>query len=134
MRSLGSKHVLEPYLCVGFGSKAPRKSTRDIGGVSSHLAGDEAITSLGLILHQLGCWKLVESEDLGAARIVAKFQRKDLQTNAGIPYTQIVDMCFAAKEDDWDRHARTEKVYRQVVGPLQKLISELRWDGASENK
>ena len=127
-RNLGPKEALEPYLSVGFGSKGPRKSTRDIGGVSSHLDGDEAMTSLGLILHQLGCWKILEDEDLGAARDVAKAQRKDLQTNAGISYTQVVDMCFAAKEDDWDRQARTEKVYRQAVGPLQKLVSELRWD------
>ena len=53
--SLGPNDVLEPYLCVGFGARAPRRSTKDIGGTGGYIAGDEIMTSLGIILHQLGC-------------------------------------------------------------------------------
>lgn len=88
----GPEDILEPSLSFSFGSKGPWNSTRDIGGISSHPAGDKAMTSLGLILHQLACWKLVEDEDLGAARHVAKLQRKGLQINAGNPHTQDVYM------------------------------------------
>ena len=127
-RSLGPMEILEPYLCVGFGSKAPRKSTKDIGGASSQFSGDEAMTSLGLLLHQLGCWKILEDEDLATARDVAKTQRIDLQTKTGHSYTEIVDVCFSAKEDDWDSRVRTEKLYQKVVAPLQKLVADLHWE------
>lgn len=127
-RSLGPNDILEPYLSVGFGSRAPRKSTKDIGGASSQFSGNEALTCLGLLLHQLGCWKRLNDEDLASARDVAKTQRKDLQTSTGICYTEVVDVCFAAKEDDWDPRVRTEKLYQKVVAPLQKLVADLHWD------
>ena len=127
-RSLGPHDILEPYLCIGFGSKAPRKSTKDIGGASSQFSGDEAMTSLGLLLHQLGCWKLLDDKDLANARDVAKSQRIDLQTSTGHSYTEIVDVCFSAKEDDWDSRVRTEKLYQKVVAPLQKLVADLQWE------
>lgn len=127
-RRLGPNDILEPYLCVGFGSRAPRKSTKDIGGASSQFSGDEAMTSLGLLLHQLGCWKRLDDVDLATARDVAKKQRKDLQTSTGYSYTEIVDVCFAVKEDEWDSRVRTEKLYKKVVAPLQKLVDDLHWD------
>ena len=125
---LGPSDILEPYICVGFGSKAPPKSTKDIGGASSQFSGDEAMTSLGLLLHQLGCWKRLNDKDLAAERDVAKTQRKDLQTSTGQVYTEIVDVCFDAKEEDWDSRVRTEKLYQKVVAPLQKLVEDLHWD------
>lgn len=54
-RQLNPNKVLEPYLSVGFGSKGPRRSTQDIGGASYSSTGDEAMISLGIILHELGC-------------------------------------------------------------------------------
>lgn len=127
-RSLGPYEVLKPYLSVGFGSRAPRKSTKDIGGTSVHLSGDEAMTTLGLVLHELGCWKMLDEDDLTSARDAARAKRKDLQTSAGTPYTEVVDSCFAAKEEEWERHACAANMYKKVVAPLQKLVSDLRWD------
>lgn len=127
-RVLHPDEVLEPYLSVGFGSRAPRRSTKDIGGTSGHFSGDEAMTGLGLVLHELGCWKLLDEQDLGGARDTARRQRKDLQTSAGTTYTEVVDLCFAAKEVEWERRACAENIYRKVVAPLQKLVSDLRWD------
>ena len=54
-RTLGAQDVLEPYLSVGFGARAPLKSTRDIGGTSNSSVEDEVMLNLGLILHELGC-------------------------------------------------------------------------------
>lgn len=120
--------VLEPYLSAGFGSRAPLRSTTDIGGTSSRFPGDEAMTGLGLILHQLGCWKTLDEQDLSSARDTARGERKDLQTSAGTTYAEVGDFCFAAKEVEWERHACAANIYRKVVAPLQKLVSDLKWD------
>ena len=127
-RVLDPDEVLEPYLSAGFGSRAPRRSTTDIGGTSSHLSGDEAMTGLGLVLHELGCWKTLDERDPTRARDTARAERKDLQASAGTTYAEIVDVCFAAKEVEWERHACAANIYRKVVAPLQKLVSDLRWD------
>lgn len=127
-RNLGPNDILEPYLSIGFGSRPPRRSTKDIGGTSGHSLGDEAMTSLGIVLHELGCWKMLDEQDSNSAREAARGQRKDLQTSAGMSYTEVVDLCFAAKEGEWERRARAANIYRKVVAPLQKLVSELRWD------
>ena len=127
-RVLDPYEVLEPYLSVGFGSRAPRRSTKDIGGTSGHFSGDEAMTGLGLVLHELGCWKTLDEQDPNIARDTARGERKDLQTSAGTTYAEVVDLCFAAKEVEWERHARAANIYRKVVAPLQKLVSDLRWD------
>ena len=127
-RALSAYDVLEPYLTVGFGSRTPRKSTMDIGGASVHSSWDEAMTSLGLVLHQIGCWKVLDERDGSNVRDTVKEQRKDLQTSAGTPYTQIVDSCFAVKEGEWEPKARAAIIYRKVVAPMQKLVAELRWD------
>ena len=124
--NLDPHDVLEPFLSVGFGSRPPRKSTMNIGGASVHSSRDEAMFSLGLLLHEIGCWKVLDEGNRN--REVTKDQRKDLQTSAGTPYTQIVDSCLAAKEGKWEPAARTTMIYRKVVTPLEKLVSELRWD------
>ena len=125
---LDPDEVLEPYLSAGFGSRAPRRSTKDIGGPSSHLLGDEAMIGLGLVLHELGCWKTLDEQDPSRARETARGERKDLQASAGTTYAEIVDLCFAAKEVEWEARACAANIYRKVVAPLQKLVSDLRWD------
>ena len=125
---LDPREVLEPYLSVGFGSRAPRRSTKDIGGTSSLSTGDEAMTGLGLVLHELGCWNTLDEEDPSRARDTARGERKDLQASAGTTYAEIVDLCFTAKEVEWERHACAANIYRKVVAPLQKLVSDLKWD------
>ena len=125
---LNPDEVLEPYLSASFGSRAPRRSTKDIGGTSSHLSGDEAMMGLGLVLHELGCWKTLDEQDPSRARENARRERKDLQASAGTTYADIVDLCFAAKEVEWERLACAANIYRKVVAPLQKLVSDLRWD------
>ena len=127
-RVLDPHEVLEPYLSAGFGSRAPRRSTKDIGGTSSQLSGDEAMMGLGLVLHELGCWKTLDEQDPSRARDTARGERKDLQASAGTTYAEIVDLCFAAKEVEWERHACAANIYRKVVAPLQRLVSDLRWD------
>lgn len=128
-KALGPDSILMPYLSVGFGSKAPKKSTVDIGGSASHsLFEDEAMNRLGLLLHQVGCWAVLEEQDPFAAKEIAKSKRDDLIKGAGIPYTQVVDLCLASKEEDWEPQAQADRIYRKVVGPLQKLVDELRWD------
>ena len=119
--------VLEPYLSAGFGSRAPRRSTTDIGGTSGHCSGDEAMTGLGLVLHELGCWKTLDEQDLNSARDTARGERKDLQTSAGTTYAEVVGFCFAAKEVEWERHKCAANIYRKVVAPVQKLVSDLKW-------
>ncbi len=117
-----------PYLGVGFGSKPPKKSTIDIGGSASQsLFQDEATTSLGLLLHQIGCWALIKEEDLTKASNVAKANRNELLLAAGMPYTQVVGLCLESKEVDHEPQAKADRVYRKVVVPLQKLVDELRW-------
>ena len=69
---------------------------------------------------------MLEAEDLQSSRELARAQRKDLQMSAGTSYTLIVDSCFAA-EVEWKQHARARNVYRKVVVPLEKLVSELGW-------
>ena len=125
---LAADEVLEPYLSVGFGSRAPRRSTKDIGGTAPELSGDVAMMGLGLLLHELGCWKMLDDQDPSRARDIARGERKDLQASAGTTYAEIVDLCFAAKEGELERHARAANIYRKVVAPLQKLVSDLRWD------
>ena len=128
-KALGPDSILMPYLRVGFGSKAPKKSTVDIGGSASHsLFEDEAMNRLGLLLHQVGCWAVLEEQDPFAAKEIAKSKRDDLIKGAGIPYTQVVDLCLASKEENWEPQAQADRIYRKVVGPLQKLVDELRWD------
>ena len=127
-KALGPDSILMPYLSVGFGSKVPKKSTVDIGGSVSHsLSEDEAMSSLGLLLHQVGCWAVLEEQDPFAAREIAKSKRDDLIKGAGLPYTQVVDLCLASKEVDWEPQAQADRIYKKVVGPLQKLVDELRW-------
>lgn len=127
-RCLRPDEVLEPYLSIGFGSRLPRKSTLDIGGTSIRLRRDEAMINLGLILHELGCWKMLDEDDTSRARDTAKEQRKDLQASTGILYTQLVDLCFEAKMGEWEPRARADNIYKKIVAPLQKLVSELGWD------
>ena len=86
------------------------------------------MTGLGLVLHELGCWKTLDEQDPNIARDTARGERKDLQTSAGTTYAEVVDLCFAAKEVEWERHARAANIYRKVVAPLEKLVSDLRWD------
>lgn len=126
-RPLGPENVLEPYLSVGFGSRPPKRSTREVGGTTSHLTSrDEVMTSLGLVLHQIGCWTVLEEDDMTLATTGAKAQREDLICSAAIPYTQIVDLCLAAKEGEWEPQERANDIYRKVVAPLQRIIDELR--------
>ena len=127
-KELDPDEILEPFLSAGFGSRAPRRSTQDIGGTSSQLSGDEAMMGLGLVLHELGCWKTLDEQDPSRARDTARGERKDLQASAGTTYAEIVDVCFAAKAVEWERHACAANIYRKVVAPLQKLVSDLRWD------
>lgn len=55
-RKLGPHDILEPYLSAGFGSRNPRRSTRDIGGTTSNgQTGDEIMIVLGVLPHELGC-------------------------------------------------------------------------------
>jgi hypothetical protein len=126
-RALGPDSILMPYLSVGFGSKAPKKSTIEFGGSTSHsLSEDEAMTSLGLLLHQVGCWSVVEEQDQFAARDIARLKRDDLIKAAGVPYAQVVDLCLASKEENWEPQAQADRIYKKVVGPLQQLVDELQ--------
>lgn len=125
---LGPEDVLEPYLTVGFGSRAPRQSTMDIGGAIDRVSGDEAMTHLGILLHEVGCWRIVDEEHLERAKETAKNQRQDLQLAAGISYTQVVDVCFAAKEGEWAQATCATNIYRRIVAPLEQIVSELRWE------
>ena len=79
------------------------------------------MTCLGLILHQLGCWKIAEDEDLGAARDVADSREKDLQTKAAFLIRKLLTCALQRT-----RSTGVPRVYREVFGPLQKLLSDLR--------
>lgn len=83
------EQVLEPYLCVGFGAKAPKQSTRTIGALASRcLFDNEAMTELGVLLHQVGTWKVIPEKDLSEARTRAKAARNELIMAAGMPYSE----------------------------------------------
>ena len=127
--ALGPDDILTPYLNAGFGSKPPRKSTREIGGFTDKpLFEDEAMTRLGVLLHQIGCWTILKEQNLGAAKETAKARRKDLIHGAGMPYAEIVDVCLASKDELDEPEAQVDRIYRKVVAPLQKIVDELRWD------
>lgn len=128
-RDIGPEQVLTPFLRVGFGSKAPKKSTHEIGGFASQsIHADEALIRLGLVLHQIGCWTVFDEIDLETARRTAKSNRGDLILGAGMPFTQVVDLCLDSKDEDFDPLAQAKKIYGTVIVPLQKLVDELRWD------
>lgn len=124
-----AEHILTPFLNVGFGSKAPKKGTLDLGGFESHItAGDEALVRLGVILHQIGCWKVFDDMELEAARKMAKSKRDDLLVGTGMPFTQVVELCLRSKEEEYDPLELAKRIHGQVVTPLQKLVDELNWD------
>lgn len=128
-KDIGPEHVLMPFLSVGFGSKARKKGTGEIGGFESQtIHEDEALIRLGLILHQVGCWTVFDGMDLETARRAAKSKRGDLMFGAGMPFTQVVDLCLCAKNEDFDPLVQATKIYGTVVVPLQKIVDELRWD------
>jgi hypothetical protein len=128
-KEIGPGHVLTPFLNVGFGSKAPKKSTLEIGGFESQTTdGDEALVRLGLMLHQIGCWNVFDEMDLVTARKTAKSRRNDLLMGAGMPFTQVVELCLASKDEEFDPLELAKRIYGTVVVPLQKLVDELNWD------
>ena len=128
-KALQPDSILMPYLSIGFGSKAPKRSTYDIGGPASYtLFQNEGITRLGILLHQVGCWTTIEEQDLSTARETARSKRNELMHNAGMPYTQVVDLCFASRDRDHEPQAQAELIYRGVVVPLQTIVNELIWD------
>lgn len=128
-KDIGPEHVLTPFLSVGFGSKAPKKGTREIGGFESQaIDDDEAMIRLGLLLHQIGCWTVFDEMDLETARRTARSKRDDLIFGAGMPFTQVVDLCLGSKGEDFDPPAQAKKFYGDVIVPLQKIVDELRWD------
>lgn len=128
-KEIGPEHVLMPFLNVGFGSKAPKKGTAEIGGFESQaIHENEALISLGLVLHQVGRWTVFHEMDLETARRTAKSKRNDLISGAGVPFTQVVDLCLGSKDEDFDPLAKAKKIYGTVVVPLQKIVDELKWD------
>jgi hypothetical protein len=128
-KEIGPEHVLTPFLKVGFGSEAPKKSTLQIGGFESQTTdADEALVRLGLILHQIGCWNVFDEMDIVTARKTAKSRRNDLLMGAGMPFTQVVELCLGSKDEEFDPLELAKKIYGTVVVPLQKLVDELNWD------
>ena len=83
------------------------------------------MTNPGLLLHQIGCWVVLEEQEPGTARNVVKAKKKELIHNAGMPYTLVVDLCLASKEDSWEPQVQAERTYRNVIVPLQKIVNEL---------
>ena len=128
-KDIGPEHVLMPFLSAGFGSKAPKKGTSEIGGFESQaILKDEMMTRLGLILHQVGCWSVFDEMDLVTARETAKSKRDDLMFSAGMPFAQIVDLCLDSKDGEFDPLAQSRRIYGIVIVPLQRIVDELRWD------
>ena len=128
-KDIGPEHVLMPFLSVGFGSKAPKKGTAEIGGFESQaIHEDEALIRLGLVLHQVGRWTVFHEMNIETARRTAKSKRDDLILGAGVPFTQVVDLCLGSKDEDFDPLAKAKKIYGTVVVPLQKVVDELKWD------
>lgn len=128
-KDVGPEHVLMPFLSVGFGSKAPKKGTAEIGGFESQaIHEDEALIRLGLVLHQVGRWTVFHEMDLETARRTAKSKRDDLIFETGMPFTQVVDLCLGSKDEGFDPLAKAKKIYGTVIVPLQKIVDELNWD------
>lgn len=128
-KDIKAEHILTPFLNVGFGSKAPKKSTLEIGGCEDQItAGDEALVRLGVMLHQIGCWKVFDDMELDAARKMARSKRDDLLIGAGMPFTQVVELCLGSKEEESDPLELAKRIHGQVVVPLQRLVDELNWD------
>ncbi|KAI4176964.1 MAG: hypothetical protein LQ346_007754 [Caloplaca aetnensis] len=72
-------------------------------------------------------WKILpDDEDAISARQTARAQREDLQMSAGTSYALIVETCLA-KEMEWGDDARASTIYKKVVVPLEKLVTELGW-------
>lgn len=122
-------NILLPYLTAGFGSKAPKRSTLDIGGITSpSMQQDEALTRLGLLLYQVGCWTVLTGDDLPGMRRAVREERNNLLDRTGVSFTGIVDRCLTSMEEDCDPHKEVERLYREVVAPLQELADQIKWD------
>lgn len=128
-KDIGHGQVLMHFLDVGLGSKAPKKTTHEIGGYGGQTTDmDIALVRLGLLLHQVACWYVFDDMDLETARDNARARRSDLIKEAGTSFTKVVDSCLNSKNEDIDSLAQSRKIYGYVVMPLQDLVDELKWD------
>ena len=129
-QDFGPHNIQLPYFSVGFGSKVPRKSTALIGGINSpalHL--DEAMIRLGSLLHQIGCWSVTGDDgDVLKMKMTTKSRRNELIDKSGIRYTGTVDLCLNVKEEYSEPHTEAQRIYRNVIVPLQELVDEIKWD------
>ena len=73
-------------------------------------------------------WRILDTEVSQRAVEAARAQRNDLQLNAGTAFASVVDHCLTAKDVEWEHQARAAYIYKKVVVPLEKLVSELIWD------
>ncbi|MCJ1276398.1 hypothetical protein MMC21_004203 [Puttea exsequens] len=127
-KELRPESILNSYLSVGFGSKPLEKSTMDIGGSTSYLMFEGSIlTALGILLHHIGCWTVLDKVMLPDMRDVVKAKRSELLSGAGARYTQIIELCFASsKKESREPGVQADVIYRKVVVPLQNLAEELQ--------
>jgi putative lipoic acid-binding regulatory protein len=114
-----------PYLFWGFGSK-PTPGDFDLD--SRDPPGNAPAVELGLLLYQIGSWKVLEyvdSEgrvDLLSLGREARSSLQDVVLNTGLKYANIVQACFDTKnsENDW------KILYQRVFSSLQQLYIELQ--------
>ena len=128
-KEFDSDNILSPYLSAGFGRKTPKRSTNAIGGIAGpSMQQNEALTRLGLILYQVGCWTALEGANLLELRTAVRRGRNDLLDRTGVPFTEIVDQCLDSKEDYCEPQEEVRRLYTNVIAPLQELADQVRWD------
>ena len=126
--------MLNLYYFSGIGSARPKTSTRTIGALRATTPTfDIAITELGLLLYQIGSWKLLECGNMSSATIrerlrgIVKDKFHELNRKAGMRYAETVEKCLEWRHQTAkDRQSGLLRLYQEVVKSLRSLDEEVR--------
>lgn len=91
-------YVLNPYLCIGFGSRPPKRNVGASSGITRPKSSP--ILELGLVLHQIGSSTRLDygvgQEGLRRAKMEALQNLHNVDLGFGGRFTEVVQMCL-----DW---------------------------------
>lgn len=123
--------VLSPYLFAGFGSKVKKQSTHAIGRRSgARSSASTSIIELGLLLHQIGCWKPLTyrggSSGLADLKTQAVAKLPDVDRRVGLIFSEVVGRCLDwRKQYQGNQESERAAFYELIVRPLKELSDEL---------
>lgn len=127
--------LLNLYYFSGIGSARPKNSTRGIGALrGTKPTFDVATTDLGLLLYQIGSWKLLKCSKASSTAIrenlreVVKGRVHELNRNAGLRYAETVEKCLEWRHlPPKARQSELPRLYHEIVKSLKDLDEEVRF-------